>query len=336
MRKFGNRHLAVWATALAVGMAWCLFWPPAVLAAEKKAPGPAGFDRAALREELARPVPELQKQGADALKAHVRRLTDLYSGLETAADIPPSERRALSDHILGRVAQVSLLLRGEQTGAAGVRAKDGPSGGVLAIVLRATDALSDNSLLLIGLVGGLIVVFALGNLAGYRRGSRHASYYGYAEGDPRIRFVARGLPEPDGAKEIGRVTLQQIREHLLAGRTVMLQLGYEVSPEHRGRYLELVRGMRQAMGRLDGGQSYAVWEDPRHANRFYEVLTCQRLSTLERLLRYPGELGAMAAGIEACRVPRRPVLRRTWWGVVPEPGENGRPPRAETYPRGEV
>jgi hypothetical protein len=336
MRQIRDEYLAVRAAALTAGMVWCLLWLSPVLAAETMASGSVGFDRAALREELARAVPELQKQGTDALKAHARRLTELYGGLETAMDIPPSERRALSDHILGRVAQVSLLLRGAHPGALGTKAKDGPSDGMLALVLRATDTFSDNSLLLIGLVGGLIVVFALGNLAGYRRGSRHASYYGYAESDPRIRFVARGAQESDGAEEIGRVSLQQIREHLLAGRTVMLQLGYEVSPEHRGKYLELVRGMRYAMGRLDGGQSYAVWEDPRHANRFYEVLICPRLSTLDRLLRYPGELGAMAAGIEACRAPGRPVLRRTWWGVVPESRGDGGPPRTETYPRGEV
>lgn len=282
----------------------------------RPAPGPS-LERA-LGEELARPIQEVQKQGSEALRTHVQRLTELFASLDLSTEISPQARRALSDHVLGRVAQATLLLRADQPPQPVRRgAETGSAPWWSAAVGQAAGLLSEGSGILLAALGGLVIAFALGNLAGYRRGTRHASYYGGAESDPRMWFAAR---QPDGGDGLGagsRVTLANIRENLLAGRTVMLQLGYEIAPEHRGRYVDLIRGMQQALARLDG-QSFAVWEDPRHANRFYEVLMCHRPSALDRLTRNPGELAALAAGIEACRVPGRPVLRRAWLGVLPE------------------
>jgi hypothetical protein len=96
-----------------------------------------------------------------------------------------------------------------------------------------------------------------------------------------------------------------------------MQLGYEIAPEQRVEYLELMREMQRILSEADG-QTYSVWEDPRHPNRFYELLTCHRLVALDRLTRSQGELPGLAAQVEACRVPGRPVLRRAWWGVLPE------------------
>jgi hypothetical protein len=111
--------------------------------------------------------------------------------------------------------------------------------------------------------------------------------------------------------------LPQIREALFAGRTVLMQLGYEIAPSRRAEFLELMREMQRILVGLEG-QTYSVWEDPRHPNRFYELLACHRLGTLDRLTRSQGELSDLAARVEACRVPGRPVLRRAWWGVLPE------------------
>jgi len=323
MRKIENRNLARLVAALAGlvgGVVWGLFLFHPALAGEFRGAPPPGFDRGALREELSRPLAELQKQGPEALRGHVQRLTESYTWLDLAADVPPAERRALADHILGRVAQASLLLREGQPGpSSAARGKNGSAW--LASLGGVTGAFSENTILLVGVVGGLIVAFALGNLAGYRRGTSQASYYGLGGGDPRMWLVAQSLAGAEGGGDHGRVTLTEIREHLLAGQTVMFQLGYEIALEHRGRYQELIQGMRQALSRIDG-HTYAVWEDPRHPNRFYEVLVCRRPSALERLTRAQGELAGLAAGIEACRIPGRPVLRRTWWGVLPE--QNGR------------
>jgi hypothetical protein len=285
---------------------------------------PPGLERA-LNEELARPIQEVQKQGPDGLRAHVQRLTELFASLDLSTEVSPQARRALSDHVLGRVAQATLLLRADQSVAPRRDGEPSTAPWWAAVLGPASGLFAENSGLLLAALGGLVIAFALGNVAGYRRGTRHASYYGGGESDPRMWLAARQPDSGDGAMSGTRVTLTQVRENLLAGRTVMLQLGYEIAPEHRGRYVELIRGMQQALAKLDG-QSFAVWEDPRHANRFYEALTCHRPSTLDRLTRNPGELAALAAGIEACRAPGRPVLRRAWLGVLPEAKHSaGRP-----------
>ena len=64
---------------------------------------------------------------------HVQGLAELYSGLDTAEEVSPEERRALGDRILTRVAQASLLLRAEGPGPSQDRQaprRRGASGGV--------------------------------------------------------------------------------------------------------------------------------------------------------------------------------------------------------------
>jgi len=277
----------------------------------------SGFDRAALQKELARSALELKQQGPDALQTHVQRLTEMYASLDLARGVSPEERRVLSDNILARVAQAGLLLREGRLGSPTEGRGRGTAthATALGVLDGAAGLLTDNSLLLVGLLGGAIIAFSLGSMAGYRRGASQASYYG--QSDPRMWFVARDQERRGTAGQLPRITLPQIREALSAGRTVLMQLGYEIAPEQRAEYLELMREMQRILSVADG-QTYSVWEDPRHPNRFYELLTCHRLVALDRLTRSQGELPGLAAQVEACRVPGRPVLRRAWWGVLPE------------------
>jgi len=275
------------------------------------------FNRAALQEELARSPLELKQQGPDALQAHVQRLSEMYASLNLARGVSPEERRVLSDTILARVVQAGLLLR---EGRPGSPTESGGRGAAaqataLSVLDGAAGLLTDNSLLLVGLLGGAIITFSLGSMAGYRRGASQASYYG--ESDPRMWFVARDQERRGTPGQLPRITLPQIREALSAGRTVLMQLGYEIAPEQRVEYLELMREMQRILSEADG-QTYSVWEDPRHPNRFYELLTCHRLVALDRLTSSKGELPGLATQVEAYRVPGRPVLRRVWWGVLPE------------------
>ena len=278
------------------------------------------FDRVALQKELARSALELKQQGTDALQAHVQRLTEMYASLDLAEDVSPEQRRVLSDNILARVAQAGLLLReGRLDSQAEGRAR-GPAVRATAIGVLdgAAGLLTGNSILLVGLLGGAVIAFSLGSLAGYRRGASQTSYYG--ESDPRMWFIARDQERRGTAGQLPRISLTQIREALSAGRTVLMQLGYEIAPERRMEYLELICEMQRILGAADG-QAYSVWEDPRHPGRFYELLTCHRLAALDRLTRSQGELPGLAARVEACRAPGRPVLRRAWWGVLPERGQ---------------
>ena len=277
----------------------------------------SGFNRAALQEELARSPLELKQQGPDALQAHVQRLTEMYASLDLARGVSPEERRVLSDNILARVVQAGLLLREGRPGSPTESRGRGAAAHAtaLSVLDGAAGLLTDNSLLLVGLLGGAIITFSLGSMAGYR-----------AWGEPgvvlrreRPAHVVR-CPRPGEAGDAGtasRITLPQIREALSAGRTVLMQLGYEIAPEQRVEYLELMREMQRILSEADG-QTYSVWEDPRHPNRFYELLTCHRLVALDRLTSSQGELPGLATQVEACRVPGRPVLRRVWWGVLPE------------------
>jgi len=163
----------------------------------------------------------------------------------------------------------------------------------------------------------VIVAFSLGSLAGYRRGASQASYYG--GGDPRMRFAPRPPdgPMPDGAPV--PITLPKIREVLAAGRTVLMQLGSEIASARRAEYLCLTREVRHILDGT-GGRTYSVWEDPRHPNRFYELLICWRLDSLDLLSDGSGDLAGLASKIETCRLAGRAVQRRAWWAAIPEPG----------------
>jgi len=285
--------------------------PAAAPAAES---GGLRFDRAGLAAEMSALSGDLKRQPTEALQGHIRRLTEQYEALGRSDDLSPSERRSLGEGILARVAQVSLLLRERMQPRPEGAAKGGE--GRLAAFLGWLGALVlDGPALLLGLVGGVVIAFALGSLAGYRRGATHASYYG-SEGDPRIRFLSRSVAPGDNGGEPGRVSATQLRDMLARGRTVMLQLGYEIAEEHRPRYLELIGEIQASMEGLEG-QSYTVWEDPRHLNRFYELLVCFRPEALDRLIDRDRRLAGIAAEIEACRAPRGPVFRRAWWELPP-------------------
>lgn len=287
-------------------------------------PPPGGLDRAALQQELSRSTAELEAQPSEGLRSYIQRLAELHASLELASDLPPSERRALGEQILARVAHLGLMLRqrAAPTVPPGKSRGFTATGSVLAPVTDMAGALWENPGLFVGLLGGLVIAFALGNLAGYRRGAREASYYG--EGDPRIRFLARPPANPWRPGEQISISLAHIRRMLAAGRTVMLQMGYEIAPSHRRRYLDLIGEMQGILSHVDG-QSYTVWEDPKHPHRFYELLVCYRLAALDQLAATDGPLPKLGEGLEACRLPGGPVLRRAWWGVIPEPERTERP-----------
>jgi hypothetical protein len=267
---------------------------------------------------MSRPLSDFQAQPGEALRVHLERLVTLHASLETAEDISPSERRALGEHILGRVAQVGLLLRQRPPERS---APARPVGSWMTrqgldLAQGMAGPLTENSGLLIGLLGGLVVAFAVGRLLGYHRGILQASYYG--EGDPRIRFLARPPSHLPQSGEGMPVTFAQVRETLAAGRTVLLQMGYEIAPSQRARFLELARQVQRVLSMIDG-QAYTVWEDPKHPNRFYEVLVCRRLAALNHLAATDGPLARLAEELEACRLPGGVILRRAWCGVLPEP-----------------
>jgi hypothetical protein len=278
-----------------------------------------GFDRTALNGELSRPVLEVRRQGPEALRSHVQRLIELHALLDLTQDVSPEERRVLTDRILGRVAKVGLMIReGGADGAPSAKTRARTVGATLFGALDgAVGFMGERSLLIVGLLGGVIIAYSLGRLAGYRRGASEASYYG--AGDPRLWFVTRAR---EGTRPVGypiRITLDQIRKTLASGRTVLMQLGYEIAPERRREFLRLVREMQRVLNEVDG-QAHSVWEDPRHPNRFYEVVVCHRLEDLDLLTSDRSELAGLDAEIEACWLPGRPVLRRAWWGVFPKRG----------------
>jgi len=282
------------------------------------APPETKFDRAALDRELSRPLDELRQQGPEALRSHVQRLTELYASLDSTEEVSPAERQALGNRVLTRAAQIGLLAREDGASAA----RDGKARGWWATGLTSLGALhealsflGESSVLLVGLLGGLIIAFSLGRLAGYRRGASQASYYG--AGDPRLWFATRARDGARPPEHVVRITMDQVRRTLADGRTVLLQLGYEIAPRRREEFLGLIREMHLALNGLDG-QAYSAWEDPRHPNRFYEVVVCRRLEALDLLTSDLSELAGVDAKIVACWLRGRPVLRRAWWGVFAE------------------
>jgi hypothetical protein len=287
------------------------------LAGEVVAPPRTGFDRAGLEKELSRPLSELRQQGPEALRSHARRLSELYSSLEVTGEISSAEQRSLGDQIVARVAQVGLLTREAGASATGeTKAREGTmtARGVLE---GAVGFLSANSLVAIGLLGGLIIAYSVGRLGGYRRGASEASYYG--AGDPRLWFVTHARDGVRAARPGVRVSLDQIRSTLASGHAVLLQLGYAIAPSRREEFLGLIREMHLALNGLDD-QVYSAWEDPRHPNRFYEVVLCRRLEVLDLLTSESSELAGLDARIESCWLPGQPIALRAWWGVFPERG----------------
>lgn len=270
--------------------------------AGRAAAGP-GFDRQIVEAELSRQV---QGESVDALQTRLRRLAEVHASLDLA-DLPQDERRALRERVLARMAEVGLLLRprGQE-----VVPRARSAAPVSAFGASLAGLVEESSGLLVLVLGGLVVCFALGNLAGYRRGARQASYYG--DGDPRMRFIARGHNDP--RLPAARVTLEQIRRRLRDGHAVLLQLGYEIEPGERVHFLAAVTRMQEALRGMEG-HTFTVWEDPRHPNRFYECLECRDLAALDRLMALDDPLPELAAEVEACRPPDGWIIRRAWWGI---------------------
>lgn len=305
---------------------WCLSQAPVAASPATEplngteAPGrPAGgFDRAALQAELSRPMAVLQAQPMEVLRDHAQRLGDLQFAMELAVDVSPDERRVLNDRILARAAQVGLLLRQRTADGHKPGKGQGLPEAVAPWLSPAGDlpgVLAENSGLLVRLLGGLLIAFALGNLAASRRAARRAAMGG--RGDSRILSMSQALDQPGRPEEEPTITLAEIREALAAGHTVLLEMGSDIGLSNRSRFLELTRQMQEILSGVEG-QTYTVWEDPAQPNRFYELMVCRELEILDQLAATEGPLPRLAAEIEACRVPRGFVLHRVWWGALPE------------------
>ena len=305
------------AAGLLAWAGWCLLTVPAPAAI-----GPAdgwesayrlagGFDRAALQKELARPMDVLQKQSAETLRAYVQRLADLQFAMELAVDVSPAERRVLSDQILTRIGQVGFLIRQRVAGRSMPgRAKGSPSrepglpsaDDLVTVVLQ-------NAGLLVRLIGGLLIAYALGSLVTQSRLLRPARPV--RGGHSRALSPAPG-PWPEPTRGQAAISLAEIRGALAAGHTIMLHLGYEIAPSQRAEFLKLIRKMQKIL-RGVGGHTYTVWEDRTRRNRFYELLTCREVGVLEHLIAARGPLPRLAKKVEACRVPNGFAFRRVWW-----------------------
>lgn len=279
-----------------------------------------GFDRETLQKELAQPLEDLTGQPTEALRAHVQRLGDLHFALELAVDVSPVERRVLSEQILTRVGQVGLMIRqrtsepqgpGKGRRTAATDAGPPPSGDL-------AGTLQENSGLLVRLLGGLLIAFALGYFMRERRAIKAASSAG--DSDQRTDIQPR-TPVGVGAPGEGRsMTLPEIRHALTSGRTVLLQMGYEIAPSRRRRFLRLARDAQGILRDLEG-QTYTIWEDPSHPNRFYELLVCRRTEVLERLADAASPLSRLAEEIETCREHSGFRLHHAWLGALSdEPG----------------
>lgn len=314
------------AALLIAGAGWCLSHAPvgaaavteSVTGAEPRGRPTGGFDRAALQAELSRPLGAWQAQPTEVLRAHVQRLADLQFALELAVDVSSEERRVLNDRILARVAQVGLLLRQRAAdihNPAKARSIAEVVDGWLPSTGDLPRMLVENSGLLVRLLGGLLIAFALGNLAAFRRAARRASSGG--GGDPRILSMSQALARPGQPEEEPTITLAEIREALGAGHTVLLEMGSDIAPSNRSRFLELTRQMQEILSGMEG-QTYTVWEDPTQPNRFYEMLVCRQVGILDQLAATEGPLPRLAAEIEACRVPGGFVLHRVWWDALSE------------------
>ena len=279
-----------------------------------------GFDREALQKELAQPLEDLAGQPTEALRAHVQRLGDLHFALELAVDVSPVERRVLSEQILTRVGQVGLMIRqrmtepqgpGKGRRTAATEAGPPPSGDL-------AGTLQENSGLLVRLLGGLLIAFALGYFMRERRAIKAASSAG--DGDQRTDIQPRAPVGVEAPGEGRSMTLPEIRHALTSGRTVLLQMGYEIAASRRRRFLRLARDAQGILRDLEG-QTYTIWEDPSHPNRFYELLVCRRMEVLERLADGASPLSRLAEEIETCRVHSGFRLHHAWLGALPdEPG----------------
>ncbi len=170
-----------------------------------------------------------------------------------------------------------------------------------------------NADLLVRVLVGLTVAFVLGNLAARRRGP--SSAFPAGQRNPAVRCPAHGWAT-DSTGEGEPTTLMEIRWALVARRTVLLRMGYEIAPSQRIRFLDLVRETREVL-RCVQGQVYTVWEDPVHPNRFYELLVCRSVGVLDRLTTGDGPLARLVEQVEACRVSGGFAIRRVWWGAVP-------------------
>jgi hypothetical protein len=267
-----------------------------------------GFDRAALQQDLARPMAALREQPAAVLRAYVQRLADHQFALELAVDVSPTERRILSEQILARIGQVGLLIRTRGGGGPVPEKEIGPPPSAAAPPDDMFTIAVQNAGLLVRVLLGLLLTFALGYLAARRRALRSVVVAG--QRNPGYRSPAHGAAtDPTGEGQ--SVALMEIRWALAAGRAVLLQMGYEVAPSQRIRFLELVREMREALRGVQG-QTYTVWEDPAHSNRFYELLICRQVGVLDHLTAGDGPLARLTEQIEACRAPDGFFLRRVW------------------------
>jgi len=321
-------------------LGWGLLYDLASAASATESPSGVGasglpvgsFDREALRKELAQPLENLAGQPAEALRSHVQQLADLHFALELALDVSPAERRVLSEQILTRVGQVGLMIRQRTTEPQGsgkgrrMLATDAgpPPSGDLA------GALLENSGLILRLLGGLLIAFALGYFVRERRASKAAPSAGAS--NQRTDLQPRTPIAVETPGEGRPMTLPEIRHAMTSGRTVLLQMGYEIAPSRRRRFLRLARDAQGILRDLEG-QTYTVWEDPSHPNRFYELLVCRRIEVLERLADAASPLSKLAEEIEACRVHSGFSLHRAWLGALPdEPGATWIVPLADGSP----
>jgi len=304
--------------------------PPSGVSASGVAVG--GFDREALQKELTQPLEDLAEQPTEVLRAHVQRLGDLHFALELAMEVSPAERRVLSEQILTRVGQVGLMIRQRASAPPGPgkgKRTPGTDAG-LSPSSDLTGTLLENSGLLIRLLGGLLIAFALGYFMRERRAINAAS--SARDSDQRADIQPRAPVGVEAPGEGRSMTLPEIRHALTSGRTVLLQMGYEISPSRRRRFLRLARDAQGILRDLEG-QTYTVWEDPSHPNRFYELLVCRRIEVLERLADAASPLSKLAEEIEACRVHSGFSLHRAWLGALPdEPGATWIVPLADGSP----
>jgi hypothetical protein len=277
-----------------------------------------GLDRAALQKELSLPLEALEKEPTEALRAYVQRLGDLQFALELAVEVSPEERRALSDQILTRVGQVGLLVRQRMTEPrASPKSRSLPAStpgppprGDL------TGVLLDNSGLLLRLLGGLLIAFALGYLVRGRRAG--VPVRSAARRDRRVDPLAPVPVPSEMPGESGSMTLEEIRKAVESGRTVLLQDGCEIRPNRRRHFLTLARETQEILAESEG-QTYSVWEDPENPNRFYTLLVCRRLEVLEQLGSGHHPLSKVAEEIQASRVPAGFSLHRAWVEAVSDP-----------------
>jgi len=269
---------------------------------------PNPFDREALQRELSQPLGVLQTHSTEALRTYVKRLADLQFAMDLAVDISSEERRILGEQIVARMGQVALLIRQREVEPSGPGRARGfptadpgptPSGDLVSMLI-------ENSGLLLRLLGGLVVAFCVGNLVGRRYAGRQASSHGKSVSS---RTRSGRLPG-----ETWPIRPEDIREGVAAGRTILLQAGYEIAPTDRDRFLKLAGEIGEALHRTPG-QSYTVWEDSVRPNRFYALLECREVEVLAQLTARDGPLASQWQALEGCRRPGGFTIRRAWWGI---------------------